>query len=174
MSPPSLQELEVAVLARNPLLWERLEPGLPAARVRRMLERKMVKGEIECLIRLYTWRNGTLLSQHASLDRGFLLGLRQPYHFPDLEMAIGHFIFFREAAVKHPRISEAVGRYFPAFWDGSTSWLAVDLQAGHRNRVMVIEYESRQPFRKAYNSFDEFLAEAIRANAENRRLNCFE
>ena len=173
MTNDSLKRLETAVLARNPLLREQLQPGLSEARVRRILTRKKVMGDIECLIRLYTWKGGTWLNEHPSLEKGFLPGSAEPYHFPELEMALGHFDFFKEAALNHPRISEAVGRYFPAFWNGSDDSLAIDLKPGNRNRVILIEFNKERPFREAYSSFEEFLTDAIRASEDDVPLACF-
>src|SRR5439155_25247770 len=113
MSSELLQRLEKAVLARNPLLRNKLEPGLPENRIRRILGREKITGEIECLTRLYSWKNGTILNDHPSLDKGFVSGVGEVYHFPELEMAVGHFVCFKEASVSRPRISEAAGYYFP-------------------------------------------------------------
>src|SRR5262249_19292613 len=98
----------------------------------------------------------------------------KPYFFPSLEWTIGDFLDLKEVVKNYPKISEAVGRYFPLFWDGSTETLAVDLKPTKQNRVLIVDTKSERPFKEAYSSFDEFVADAIRANTENKPLRCFQ
>jgi hypothetical protein len=81
---------------------------------------------------------------------------------------------FREGVKYRPALKAVVDRYFPAFWDGSTGWLAIDLKPSCNNRVVIIECETENPVREAYSSFEEFLKDAIRANEENDSLACFQ
>jgi hypothetical protein len=165
-----LTELEQSLLGWNSLLQKKLQPGLPEWKVRRALARVKAQGEIDNLITLYTWRDGTILDHELCLTKkGLFPGTS--YHFLDLEMASGHFREFNQVSKVRPEVAEAVGRYFPAFWDGSTSWLAVDLVPCNRNRVMIVEFGS--PIRQAYESFDAFITDVIRANREGAGLSCF-
>ncbi len=167
------RELESAVLARNPLLTDKLQPGLSRNRIQRILKRAGVEGEIGPLIELYSWRNGTILDRDlASSKTGFFPD--DIYQFLDLEMAMLHFGSWREAANYHPNLRDGVGRYVPMFWDGATGWLAMDTNASAHNRLVFVEFEDPEPYREVYSSFDEFLADAIRANIENERLSCFQ
>jgi hypothetical protein len=163
-----LTEFERAVRSRNPLLASKFQPGLPPAAVRRALTGGKVTGEIDSLLTLYGWRNGhTLDFELRRSQKGLFPG--KPFYFPSLEMSIGHFGHFAEAARTHLQISEAAGRYFPVFWDGSNGWFGVDVQNSH-HRVMMMDLKSPQPFAEAYSSMDELIADGIRANKEDRPL----
>ncbi len=175
-----IERLEQTAIARNPILATKLQPGLSEARVKRVLSRGKVTGEISPSVALYTWQDGTDLTSDPAIpnfndwkvSRSFFSG--KPYFFPCLEWAVADFDSFKAIAKNYPKISEAVGRYFPVFWDGSTECLSVDLKASNHNRVMIIESRSDQPIRQAYSSFGEFIADAIRANEENKPLRCFQ
>lgn len=177
-------DLERATIARNPSLAAKFQAGLSKERVNRALKRAKVTGDVAPLFALYTWRNGTDLSLASRVDSRLSFETERtkmtffpgkPYYFfPALEMAIGHFGHLEAAAKAHPKLTEGVGRYFPVFWDGSTDWLAIDLKPSNRNRVVLMEHKSDQPFKQGYSSFHEFVADAIRANAENRPLGCFQ
>jgi hypothetical protein len=184
MNTAWIGDFERAAIARNPSLTAKLQAGLSEARVKRALGRAKVIGDVAPLIALYTWRNGTDLSisvpvntkQGLEAERAKMTFFPEKpyYYFLCLEMAIGHFGHLEVAAKTHPRLTEGVGRYFPMFWDGSTDWLALDVKPPNKNRVMLMEHKSEQPFREAYSSFDEFVSDAIRTNAENKPLRCFQ
>ena len=164
-----LGEFERAVRSRNPLLAGKFQPGLPPAAVRRALTGGKVMGETDPLLTLYGWRNGhTLDFELRRSQKGLFPG--KPFYFPSLEMSIGHFGHFAEAARTHLQISEAAGRYFPVFWDGGNCWFGIDLQISHHRRVMMIDLKAPQPFAEAYSSMEELIADGIRANNENRPL----
>jgi len=93
--------------------------------------------------------------------------------FMDFETMVAHFRGFREGAAHHPRMHQLVGHYFPLFWDGSTGYLATDLGPLTGGRVVLVEIELERPVRNAYESFEAFLRDAIRANCENDGLTCF-
>jgi hypothetical protein len=163
-----LGEFERAVRSRNPLLAGKFQPGLPPATVRRALTGGKVTGETDPLLTLYGWRNGhTLDFELRRSQKGLFPG--KAFYFPSLEMSIGHFGHFAEAARSHLQLSEATGRYFPVFWDGGNGWFAIDLQTPHQ-RVMMIDLKAPQPFAEAYSSMDELIADGIRANKEDRPL----
>lgn len=176
----SLERLEQAAVARNPALATRLRPGLTEDRVKRALSRVKVTGEISPIIALYTWKDGMDLTSDPDisnfndwkLSRSLFPG--KPYFFICLETALGHLGHLKAASAKYPQLSEGVGRYFPVFWDGSTEELAIDVKPSNRNRVLILESRSDEPFREAYGSFEEFITDAIRANEENRPLRCFQ
>lgn len=170
-----LTEFEEAAIAWNPLIAGALRPGLPKAKVRRALQRESVSGDTDVLISIYAWRDG-VLSQSINFTGiadcpGFFPG--EAYIFLDLEMAIGHFRHCKSAAKNHPKLAEGSGRYFPLFWNGSVNWIGIDLAPGENNRVMLMQHRSDSPFREAYKSIDEFLADAIRANRQRDLLSCF-
>jgi hypothetical protein len=151
--------LEAALLRQNPALLAHLEPGLPESRVRRVLGRHHVGGSLAPLVDVYMWRNGTRLTAEVVAGPGFFPRLR--YHLLDLELALAHFDHARAAAKSHPELREGVGRYFPLFWNGDTGWLATDLDASSRNRVLTVEHGSDPPFREAYPSFVAFVDDVI-------------
>src|SRR2546426_10883615 len=138
MSAALLKELEAAVRKRNQRLAERLQPGLSETRIGRMLERAKVRGAVESIVSLFSWKNGTdnycgeLSKEQASLFP------KSIYIFMELEMMISHFMEFKECVAYHPEYATVVGRYFPVFWDGSNSWLSVDLDPANHNRVVLI------------------------------------
>lgn len=173
MSKPLLEQLETAIRQRNTILAERLQPGLPEARIERMLKRAKVEGAVEPVVSLFTWRNG------SHLDPSLTLAQASPfpgsiYIFMDFEMMLAHFRGFKELANYHPKYSEVDGRYFPLFWDGSSGYLAVDLKPSNQGRVAVLDPESEKFATVAYKSFEDFLKDAIRANEENDNLSCFQ
>src|SRR5262245_40412988 len=120
-----IERFEHAAISRNPALATKLRPGLSAGRVQRALSRAEVTGEIAPIVALYTWRDGMDLTSDSrvsnfndwKVSRSFFPG--KPYFFPSLEWTIGDFLDLKEVVKNYPKISEAVGRYFPLFWDGS-------------------------------------------------------
>jgi hypothetical protein len=96
------------------------------------------------------------------------------YHFIELSWAIIDMKGFKEFARYNPRLSILPGRYFPFLWNGSTRYIAVDIDPAGHNRVVTIEIneEEQEPLREAYYSFEEFLKDAIRANENDEPLSC--
>src|SRR6185312_72523 len=152
-----IHQLEAAVLARNPHLAGRLKPGLPVEQIKKDLKHAGIVGAIAPIIELYSWRNGTLLQgESEAADTGFiphqavqlsesikqhllLLGIKRDtdfrvYNFIELEMAILHKRGYKKS-------SQFLERYFPILWDGSTSWVAVDIEPSGHNRVVVIQQQ---------------------------------
>ena len=66
------------------------------------------------------------------------------------------------------------GQLFPLFRDGASGSMAVDLTPDKRNRVMVVEFESTEPIRQAYATFEKFINDATRANKMDDSLSCFQ
>jgi hypothetical protein len=106
------------------------------------------------------------------------------YQFANLETAIDVLKAMNEAARQlrtmfegtkaRSMFSGITGSLFPLFIDGSAGTLAVDLTPGQSNRVVAVEFESTEPVRQAYGSFEEFLKDAIRANEAGDGLSCFQ
>jgi hypothetical protein len=172
MSKALLEQFERAVRKRNPALADSLQPGLPEADIREMLQTEGVRGHIEPIVSFFVWKNGT------ALDPDVTLGEASPfpesiYCFGDLNTMIEHFVGFHEGFAYHPKFEETDGRYFPLFWDNSTGYLAVDLRSP-KHRVVLLEPESEELASSAYASFEEFLRDAIRANEEDDDLTCFQ
>ena len=176
MKDHSLKELERVVRLRNPLLAERLQPGLTERRIMRMLEMAEVRGAIGPLLELYCWKNGTIIDREMASSRtGLFPG--PPYQFTELRRAIADFNSFNEAAAadcQTERLAEAVDRYFPILWNGAVRWMAVDLKPSEGHRVMLIDADSNRPFRQGYASFDDFIGDVIRANEEASPPVCFQ
>jgi hypothetical protein len=80
---------------------------------------------------------------------------------------------FNELARYHPRLSVLVGRFFPFLWDGSDRWIALDVDVSAHSRIVMIQDQEAEPLREAYDSFVDFLKDAIRANEDNQPLSCF-
>lgn len=172
MNPELLVRLEHAIRRRNSVLADRLLPGLPIARINRMLDRGKVKGAVGPIVGLYSWKNGTQPNAHVTPEQPSLFpGV--VYMLAELDLMIAHFCGFKEIAAYHPRYTEVIGRYFPLFWNGSTDFLAVDLEPSSQGRVVVLEKKADKLVREVYPSVEEFLMDAIRANENNDSLFCF-
>jgi len=172
MSALLLQQLEQAITSRNPLLSLRLKPGLAKAEIRDSLAAAEITGTTQPLSDFYSWRNGTLLEENVALKKtAFFPG--QNYQFIDLETAIEQSNNMNEAAAFHPMLADFGGRYFPIFWDLATGAVAVELKPSKENAIVLIEFESTEPIRQAYTSFDHFLKDVIRSYQRNLPLRCF-
>ena len=188
MAKYRLDELECAVLKRNPLLTSSLKSPLSDSDVKMMLKRAKVVGAIDPVVALYTWRNGTTFDQTLMVSKtGFFP--EADYQFIDLVKAIEHMRAYRECVCScFPKLANLGRRYFPIFWNGATNWLGLDLGSS-AGRVVLIRYfikeasfkdgqyeaevhETNRP-REAYSSFVEFVDDAIRANENNEQLACF-
>ena len=174
MSTALFEKLEAALRQRNPEMADRLEPGLSEKRIRRMLERAGVQGTVEPIVSLFAWKNGVNNSDQALSREQASLFPKSIYIFMDLDMMACHFGNFKDCLEHHPAYAKVVGRYFPLFWDGSNSWLGVDLDPTRNNRLVLIHTEFEQMVFRAYDSFEEFLNDAIRANEEDDSLSCFD
>lgn len=171
MTTELLTAFERALQKRNALLVRKLRPGLAAPDVTSILEDTGIRGQVKPIVELYSWKNGQTIDLEVRRSgKGLFPG--KAFYFPSLEMAVGHFGHFAAAAQTHPEISEGVGRYFPMFWDGGNSWFAIDVKASSHNRVVFIDLKSERPFREAYGSADDLIADAIGANEDNRVLRC--
>ena len=173
-----LAKLDAAIRKRDPRLANHLRPGLPPNVIARRL--KKVAGETGPLLELYGWHDGTepLCWSEGDTHKMSLLELSvipgELCVFEKLEGAVATFAGWVEIAKYHERINEAVGRYFPLFWDGSDTWLTVDLKAGQKGRIVYFELQNDSPFKEAYATFDEFLIDAVRANETGEPLRFFE
>ncbi|RPJ60862.1 MAG: hypothetical protein EHM23_01980 [Acidobacteria bacterium] len=172
ISKETLAELERLIVDIDPLSANTLSPGLSKAKIRKKLNRAGVSGEIDVLVDLYSWHDGTDTSGPYPLGEKGLFPWR-PFHFPLLDLAVADFLSFRGLAQYRPALGEAVGRYFPVLWNGVVSWIAIDLAPGEGNRVVLIELEPTPAIREAYSSAGELIADLISACRENRTLKCF-
>lgn len=195
-----IQKLEVAVLRRNPSLAESLQPGLPLEKISAELKRAGIRGGTEPIIELYSWRNGaTLQGTSDSFKIGLELGFVPPrtvelsedikqvlllthgvkretdtekYHFVPLKRATIAMRSFPDYAKHQPRLAIVLERYFPFLWNGSNDWIALDIEPSSHNRVVAIRIQEEQPLREAYDSFEDFLKDAVHANETNEPLAC--
>ncbi len=92
------------------------------------------------------------------------------YMFMELDVLLSHFVKFKECLPHHPEYVRVAGGYFPLFWDGSNSWLAVDLAPAGHSRVVLLHPEFEEMLFQVYSSFEEFLIDAIRGNQQNEAL----
>ena len=163
-----LIKLEQALRAKRPKVARALRPGLSEAQITAVLNRAKPSRKIDAAVGFYSWKDGadTAQAQESFFPNSI-------YQFLPLEAAVEHCANLQKAVqvltelggpVEMPNEPE---RYLPAFWDGATGYLALDLKQGMSNRVMEIEFESEEPFREVCDSFEAFLAEATRAIQEN-------
>jgi hypothetical protein len=171
--------LEAALSRRSPHLVSSLRPGLSKATIKAALHRAKVGGEIAGLLELYAWRNGASLDSGLTLEEGSLFP-ESVYQFLDLKSATEQFLELQAAAKSLGELTgdptgliKATKWAFPVFWDCATGYLASDLTPHRNNRVLMVEVQSTEPFRQAYDSLDSFVADVIRANRENNSLVCF-
>lgn len=174
MNTALFEKFELALRARNPQLAERLQPGLAENRIHRMLERSGVQGAVGPVVALFSWRNGSDIYNSELTNEQASPFPKSIYRFVELETMTADFQGFKECLAHHPEYAKVAGRYFPLFWDGSNSWLAVDLDTTSNSRIVLIHTEFEQMVFEAYGSFEDFLNDAIRANEENDGLICFE
>ena len=161
-----LPRFGAAAIAQHPLIASKLQEGLDEKAVRRYLKRHSVEGEVDAIVELFTWRNGTSLDPElAGSKRGFFRG--KAYYLLDLEMAVGHLEHTRVAARRHPELAQGI-TYFPLFWDGSTSWIATDIRPRQNNRVVLAEHTADEPFRMVSASLRDFFAGVIKAIEDDR------
>jgi cell wall assembly regulator SMI1 len=173
-----LAQLDTFIRQRDPRLAQQLRPGCPEKALTKWL--KKIPGETAPLRELYTWHDGTeaLRWSEGDTHKFSLAELSlvpgELCIFEDIQRSIVTFGSWAEIAKYHPRIAEAVGRYFPILWDGSDTWLCVDLESGRNHRIVYFELQNDQPFKQAYASFDEFLHDVLRANENSESLRFFE
>jgi hypothetical protein len=183
-----LDALEAAIAGRNPLLADRLKAPLSESDVKMILQKAKIVGAVDSVIALYSWKNGTVFDEILMASKtGFFPG--GIYQFIDLKKAIEHMRGYRECVCScFPKLANFGGRYLPVFWNGATNWIALDLESSV-SRVVLIRFFIREasfkdghyeeeireedPPREAYNSFSEFVDDAIQANAKNKQLACF-
>lgn len=179
---PILRELEQTVIERNAIMAERLNPGLPESKIRAALSKAKVEGSIDVLIKLYSWSNGTALCKNDSIDETSFLP-QDGYRLMDLEEAIVSWSDMNDTVVAMSEIfgkketrsglSDIKGQFFPILTDGGGGYIAFDLTPNMGNRVMLIDFEMGKPV-QAYNSFEAFIKDVIRANKEDDSLKCFQ
>ncbi len=172
MRASKFDALEAAICLRNPQLVDNLLPGLTQARVTKMLDRAGIRGSLQPIIDLFTWKNGAAVHGQMSQE------LASPfpnsvYMFLPLDAMIADYKGFEECAIHHPAYAKVVGKLFPLFWDGSNSWLGVSLVPSHSSQIVLIHTEFEQFVFGAYKTFEDLLDDAIRANTENVSLECF-
>jgi hypothetical protein len=169
MNSELIQRLDAAIQRRNPLLATRLRPGIPEDRIKKMLLRKGIQGFIDPIIEIYRWKNGSDLDSSVSkLEASPFPG--SEFIFMDLEFMLRHFQMHKTWANYQPGFKDVAGRYFPLFWNGSVSWLAIDLKPLEAGRLVIIAKRSEELVCQAYDSFQEFLQDAVSANENNVRL----
>lgn len=166
-----MEQFEKAIRARNPILADRLQPGLAEDKIRKKLQRAGVGGNIGSIVQLFAWKDGSVLDpgvkeEHASPFPG------SAFMFLDLDMMVSHFKEYKECARYHSRYEQVAGKFFPLFWDGSDNWIALALDFEH-TQIVLVETELENLVRKLYNSFEELLSDAVEANQKNTGLSCF-
>src|SRR6185312_8855979 len=68
-----IEQLEVALLGRNPLLAKNLRLGLSPQQIRNDLKCAGIEGFLEPVLALYSWRNGTELQTNLdAVNAGFV------------------------------------------------------------------------------------------------------
>src|SRR5437879_5590105 len=110
MSDEPLQAFERAIRKRDPSVANMLKPGFPESRIRQMLTRAKVKGCVEPIVRLYSWRSATQRKPLITMEETALFP-GPPYVLVELELMVAHFQAFEEVSLDHPRYKEVIARY---------------------------------------------------------------
>src|SRR5688572_26788569 len=85
----NFHDLESALSARNPLLTQRLRPPLSVPGIQAMLTNAGLGGNLQPVIALYSWHNGTTLDQTLmNSNSGFFPG--EIYQMSSLDKALLH------------------------------------------------------------------------------------
>jgi len=163
-----LTKIDAAIRSRNPKLKEQLCRGLSKDALAKKLSK--VPGGIEPLVDLYSWHNGTEPQRFQDEGR-FLISFEdlsvvpcELLIFHGIDMMLAHFGSWSAATKAQPFLKKVAGTCFPFLWDGSTTWLGLDLNSKSAERVLVVDFESDKPVREAYPSFDECLEDILFAN----------
>jgi hypothetical protein len=175
MNPDLFAALEQAIRGRNPVLAGRLRPGRSESFIRRRLTKEGVSGCVEPVVGLFSWKDGSDLDASVTQDQLSPFPGSGYFMFMPFTFIVGHFDMFKDFAKHHENMMQVAGRYFPLFWNGSKGirdWLAVDLSPASGSRVVFIDSHADEPVYPAHSTFDDFLADAIRANRENTSLRC--
>ena len=167
-----LQSLERATLERDPLLAEKLKPGLSKNSIRRRFERAKVVGQIECLIELYSWKDGISPDFNTVSDSVFTMSTRSllpknTCYFINMKRSIVDYQALEEVSKVFPFIEEAVGRYYPILWNGDVCWLAVDLQDGDNRVILLNWHEKGVPFPAIYGSIEDLIVDLTHVQEKN-------
>jgi hypothetical protein len=196
---PSIEKLQAALFARCPSLAEILPPGLSAAKIKKALSKAGVEGAIEPIVELYSWRDGCpggyADSYKMDTTGGFVPARIVPlsasqiefmraigasrvssperFHLLGLKRALGHMKDYRDALSRRTVMAALAGRYFPFLWDATSSvYLAIDLNPSAGSRVIKFQHRETLEMWEAYDSFEAFLADAIRCNETNTPMAC--
>lgn len=165
-----LEKLESALAEQRPRIAKSLLPGLPEVQIRQILNRAKVGENVDAVVALYSWKNG---SDRTDAQQTFFP--ESLYQFLSLEAAVEKCLLIQKAVKALVELGSPIEmpqedrRYIPAFWDGVTGFLAIDLKQGMRNRMMAVEFESEVPFREICDSFEAFLTSVTRAIQQNER-----
>lgn len=172
MNAELIERFEKAIQGRSGGILSNLCRGISRDQILTRLREAAIQGKIDPLLRVFAWRNGVKAGYFAPLQ-GLSLFPESVYVLLDLDSAIEHFKILGESVKVHPKHLEIKGRYFPLFWDNSTSYLALDLRSAS-GAMVLLDPESEQLVNEFYESFEEFVEDAIHANELNEPLSCFE
>src|SRR5690348_13407561 len=114
-----LRQLERAVRQRCPEVAARLRPGLPEGDIRKMLQSAGISADVEPVVSLFAWHDGSQPDPLATLVEASLLP-KSIYVFGDLGTMIEHSKTLHESSFYHPKFYRADERYLPMFWDNVT------------------------------------------------------
>lgn len=191
-----LEQFESALARRNPGAAAALQPPLAEDQIRKDLKRLGIKDRIDPIIALYTWHNGArFIKEDNAYHQGFApplvstldaktiefmqgIGAKfdpnkkiyNAYTFFSFEGGIGDLKRWKKFAPKLPDCSLLAGRFFPFMLNKAGDQLAIDLTPQRDNRVVVIANDKRVI--EAYDTFESFLQDLIRANETGELLTC--
>jgi hypothetical protein len=168
VSKDLLIKLEEALISRESNFEKLLQPGLSAGIVRDKLHEAGFNGNVEALVELYTWKNGTFPEKKMTLGQTSILP-DDIYQFIDIDTAMEQQKMILDIPIileAHPLLAENPQRYFPFLWDTVTGYMVLDTALEGNQGILHMEIESPELFDKAYESFESFLKEVIEENIE--------
>lgn len=164
----TFSKLDSIISRCNPQLSKQLKPGLSNKQINRYI--KELSGDIGPLFELYRWHNGTepLRWQEGDTYKFSFLKLsivpNQLLIFDDITCATNTFRAWNQYAAIHPKISEAIERYFPILSNKSLLWLCLDLQPNCNHRIVAIELNNEPLIKEVFPSFKDLLLNILYLN----------
>ena len=161
-----LQQFEIALRKRSEVLAQRLQPGLAPSIIQKKLERARVVGNVEPIVSLFSWRNGSELDRSISRIEATPF-LQSAYIFLNFERMLMDFKSFYEYSNYHKKYLPIIGKYFPLFWNGFNNWIAVNIKSSGTGEIVLLLTHEEEIARLACVSFKIFIEDAIKANESN-------
>src|SRR5688572_13106981 len=105
-----LEMLEESIRERNPTLAQRLRPGRSESSIRQRLAREEVSGNLEPIVTLFAWSDGSELDATVPLEQVSPFPGSGYFMFMPFSFILGHFESFKVDAKYHSNMKKVAGR----------------------------------------------------------------